>query len=84
MNTEELQTTDVRVQMIKALRERASLARRNANIALFAVFILIFSGISLFYFAGDIVKQQSEWLPVTAGLPPGTNVQELERLMEGK
>lgn len=59
MNTEESHATDVRVQIVQALRKRAAHARRNATIALCAVFILIFSGISLFYFAGDIVIEEA-------------------------
>ncbi|CAK8718899.1 hypothetical protein GKODMF_10475 [Candidatus Electrothrix gigas] len=45
--------------LAKALRKRADAARRTANIALVLVFVIIFSGIGLFYFAGDIVIQQS-------------------------
>jgi ABC-type Na+ efflux pump permease subunit len=50
----------VKKDLVNKLRKRAAKARRNANIALLSIFILIFSAISLFYFAGNIVVSESK------------------------
>ena len=63
MNSKEQSANDVKVKVIKSLRQRAKIARRNANIALISIFIILFSGIALFYYAGDIVIEQSR--PIT-------------------
>ena len=47
------------IALAKVLRKRAIAAKRTANIALTLVFVIIFSGIGLFYFAGSIVIEQS-------------------------
>lgn len=49
-----------RKELVEALRSRAKGSRRSANFALLAVFVMIFSGLSLFYFAGDIVIREAE------------------------
>ena len=59
MDSKEDQVQDVKDRIVQALRKRAKVAHRNANIALISIFIILFSGILLFYFAGDIVLEQS-------------------------
>ena len=54
------ETNSKKNEIVSLLRKRAKSARRNANIALLFIFFFILTGISIFYFAGDIVIQQSK------------------------
>ena len=60
MNAINQHDQNVNEKIAQSLRQRAKIARRNANIALLSIFIILFSGISIFYYAGDIVIKQSK------------------------
>ena len=49
---------NVSPELVHALRSRAAKARRNANIALLSIFVLLFAAISIFYLAGDIAIRE--------------------------
>ena len=59
MDNEFDEVPPINIEIVLLLRRRAKSARRSANLALLSIFILIFGGISMFYFAGDIVIEQS-------------------------
>jgi len=57
-----------RSKMICRLRGRAALSCRRASLAPAAVFLLIVGGLSLLYFAGEIVVQ--EFRPIERSYAP--------------
>ena len=60
MMPDTLETNNTREKIVNSLRQRANDSRRKANFSLLLIFFIVLSAISIFYFAGDIVLDQSE------------------------
>ena len=60
MMPDTLETNNTREKTVNSLRQRANDSRRKANFSLLLIFFIVLSAISIFYFAGDIVLDQSE------------------------